>query len=147
MSGILVGVDGSGHSQRALDWAIREAVVRHAPLTVLTVNQVPASAWTGAPVTYPQDESTEAQLSRAAQDAADKSLAQLGESRPASVTVRSVTGSPAAALISASSDADLIVVGSRGAGGFTRLLLGSVSTQVAHHAHCPVVIIPAELAS
>ena len=147
MSGILVGVDGSGHSQRALDWAIREAAVRRAPLTVLVVNQVPISSWSGAPITYPQDKTAEAQLFRAAQEAADKALAQLGDARPESVIVRSVTGSPAGALVSAAQDADLVVVGSRGAGGFTRRLMGSVSSQVAHHAHCPVVIIPAEQAS
>ena len=55
-----------------------------------------------------------------------------------------VSGTPAHELLSAAKDADLIVVGSRGAGGFTRLLMGSVSTQVSHHAHCPVVVIPPE---
>jgi hypothetical protein len=47
-----------------------------------------------------------------------------------------------AELIEASEDADLLIVGSRGAGGFTRLMMGSVSSQVSHHAHCPVVIVP-----
>lgn len=51
---------------------------------------------------------------------------------------------PAHELLSAAKDADMIVVGSRGTGGFTRLLMGSVSTQVSHHAHGPVVIIPPE---
>ena len=72
-------------------------------------------------------------------------LKQVGEeSRPPSVTVRAVTGLPAEELLNAAADADMIVVGSRGAGGFKRLLLGSVSTQVTHHAHCPVVVIPAD---
>ena len=54
MPGIIVGVDGSGHSRRALDWAIHEAAIRHAPLTVLTVQQVMRSFWAG-PMLYPED--------------------------------------------------------------------------------------------
>jgi nucleotide-binding universal stress UspA family protein len=60
------------------------------------------------------------------------------------VTVRAATGLPAEALLEAAADADMLVVGSRGAGGFKRLLMGSVSTQVTHHAPCPVVVIPDE---
>jgi nucleotide-binding universal stress UspA family protein len=55
--------------------------------------------------------------------------------------VRAVTGFPAEELIKASGDADLLVVGSRGAGGFAKLIMGSVSDQVMHHAHCPVVVV------
>lgn len=65
------------------------------------------------------------------------------EARPPSVNIRSVSGVPAEQLLKAAADADMLVVGSRGAGGFARLLLGSVSSQVVRHAHCPVVVIPA----
>ena len=58
------------------------------------------------------------------------------------MTVRAVSGIAAQELINASQDADLVVVGSRGGGGFSELMLGSVSTQVVHHAKCPVVVIP-----
>jgi nucleotide-binding universal stress UspA family protein len=68
----------------------------------------------------------------------------LGESRPDPVTVRAVSGFPAKELIEASRDADLVVVGSRGAGGFAKLMVGSVSSQVVEHAHCPVVVVPSE---
>jgi nucleotide-binding universal stress UspA family protein len=70
----------------------------------------------------------------------DKLASQIGGERPA-VTVVGVNGVPAEELIKAGADADLLVVGSRGSGGFGRLLLGSVSSQVTHHATCPVVVV------
>jgi nucleotide-binding universal stress UspA family protein len=57
--------------------------------------------------------------------------------------VRAVSGVPAEELVKASRDSDLVVVGSRGGGGFARLLMGSVSSQVVHHAACPVTVVPA----
>lgn len=142
MSGIIVGVDGSAHSRRALEWAVHEAAVRHTPLTVLTVNQAVAGYFT-SPVAYPGDPERARHALEAAQQETDSVLAQTdADSRPPSVTVRAVTGLPAEELLSAAAGADMIVVGSRGAGGFKRLLLGSVSTQLTHHAHCPVVVIP-----
>jgi nucleotide-binding universal stress UspA family protein len=144
MSGILVGIDGSGHSTRALEWAAREAAVRKVPLTVLTVYQT-AVGYGGHAVGYVGDEVLAEQARQAAEEQADKVLAELDEaSRPAAVTVRGVAGLAADELLGASAGADMIVVGSRGAGGFRKLLLGSVASQVTHHAHVPVVIIPAE---
>jgi nucleotide-binding universal stress UspA family protein len=140
MSGITVGVDGSGHSQGALEWAVREAAIRHEPLTVLTVHQVAASGWGGV-VVYPEDQDFAEQARKAAQDAADRAVERLGEPERPAVTVLSLIGTPAEELVEASRDADLVVVGSRGAGGFTRLMMGSVSSQVAEHAHCPVTVV------
>jgi len=54
MPGIVVGVDGSADSQSALEWAMTHAVLEHAPITVLAVHQVAATAWTGDPIIYPQ---------------------------------------------------------------------------------------------
>lgn len=141
MSGITVGIDGSDHSVRALEWAANEAAVRHAPLTVLTVHLVPQSGWTGNPIILPQDAEEVAKERQAAEEMTLKVTSQLGEARPASVTVRAVNGFPARELIEASRGADLMVVGSRGAGGFAKLVAGSVSSQVVHHAHCPVVVV------
>ena len=144
MPGIIVGIDGSARSRQALEWAVNEAAVRHAPLTVLTVHQA-AAGFFASHVTYPGDQGLTRQAQELAQKETDLVLDKVDEeSRPPSVTVRAVNGLPAEELIRESADADMIVVGSRGAGGFARLLLGSVSTQVTHHAHCPVVVIPAD---
>jgi nucleotide-binding universal stress UspA family protein len=121
---------------------MREAAVRGAALTVIAVVPTMASAWTGDPVRMAEGEEAVQHARRAANDAVAKSAAEIGESQPASVQVKASSGLPAQALIEASQDADLVVVGSRGVGGFTSLLLGSISNQVAHHAACPVVIVP-----
>jgi nucleotide-binding universal stress UspA family protein len=143
MPGITVGVDGSAHSRRALEWAAREAGLRGAALTVLAVHQVAGNHWTGSPELYPGDQAVTEAMRQAAEEAVQKAVSQVGEPGPASVTVRAVSGLAAQELVAASADADLIVVGSRGGGGFARLLLGSVSSQVVSHAACPVVVIPA----
>lgn len=142
MSRIIVGIDGSSHSQVAPEWAMREAVIRRVPLTVVTVEQVAASGWHGL-VVFPADEHFLAEARTAALDLVEKVTQQLDQSAPP-VTVQAIFGLPAERLIEASQDADLLVVGSRGTGGFTRLMLGSVSSQVAHHAHCPVVVVPGD---
>lgn len=143
MPGIVVGMDGSDHSRRALEWAIREAGLRGAALTVLAVHQVAGNHWTGNPEIYPADQPATEAVRRAAEDAVQQAVSQAGAPGPASVTVRAVSGLPAQELVAASSDADLVVVGSRGGGGFAKLVLGSVSNQVASHAACPVAVIPA----
>jgi nucleotide-binding universal stress UspA family protein len=142
MSGIIVGFDGSVHAQRALEWAVKEAAVRDEPLTVLTVWRTAVGYW-GAPVMYPGDKESADNARAAAQDAVEKAMAAVGD-KPASVRVRAVSGIAAAELVAESAGADLLVIGSRGTGGFARLLLGSVATQVTHHAHCPVVVVPDE---
>ena len=144
MPGIIVGIDGSDHSRRALQWAVNEAAVRHAPLTVLTVSQAVAG-FGGRPVEYPGDSDRTSQAREAAQKQTDSIIESAGtESRPSSVSVQAVTGFPVEELIRASANADMIVVSSRGAGGFKRLRVGSVANQLTHHAHCPVVVIPAD---
>jgi nucleotide-binding universal stress UspA family protein len=141
MPGIIVGIDGSSHSVRALEWALNEAASKHARLTVLTVHSVAVSGWSGNPILAPGDAEDQERARQAAEEMTLKAASQLGEAKPASVTVRAIIGFPAEVLIKASGDADLLVVGSRGAGGFTKLIMGSVSSQVVHHARCPVVVV------
>ena len=144
MPGITVGIDGSDGAHRALEWAMKQAAAHHAPLTVATVHEVPASGWTGNPVILPSDEPAVEKARHAAEESVAKTAARLGESQPRSVTVRAVNGFAAQELIEASRYADLLVVGSRGGGGFARLMMGSVSDQVVHHAYCPVVVVPGQ---
>jgi nucleotide-binding universal stress UspA family protein len=142
VSGIIVGVDGSDHSRRALGWAMHEAVLRQVPLTVMTVRQEPARPATGIYWGVHSESSFDPETARAAvQDLADKVANETGETAP-EVTVNVAAGDAAEELVRASRDADMLVVGSRGSGGFARLLMGSVSSQVTHHAVCPVVVIP-----
>lgn len=143
MSGIVVGVDGSDHSHRALIWAMRQAASQHVPLTVLAVRPDLARPATGiywGVHAYPEDSHNPDVAQKAVGQIVEQARSEIGETAP-QVTVNVVTGDPAEELITASHDADLIVVGSRGSGGFASLLLGSVSSKVAHHAASPVVVI------
>src|SRR5215469_16384422 len=141
MPGIIVGVDGSGHSQRALEWAMKEAAIRHTRLTVLTVHEAIRGYYTSM-VVYSDDPARVEEAQQAAQAEAKEVLAGLDGPHPESVTVRAVQGFPVEELVNAGRDADMIVLGSRGAGGFARLLMGSVASQVVQHAQCPVLIVP-----
>jgi nucleotide-binding universal stress UspA family protein len=138
MAGIVVGVDGSPQSQNALEWALNESALRKAALTVVAVTPAAASIW-GITGEFDPAEEIQERVQHAAQEIVDKAVAHHGGQ---SVTVRTVNGVPADELIKASEGADLLVVGARGVGGFRRLVMGSVSSQVSHHAHCPVVIVP-----
>jgi len=139
--GIVVGIDGSDNSRKALEWAVREAGVRGAPLTVVAVHEVASNHWTGDPETYASDRPETEMVREAAKEAVQKAVSQVGEPQPTSITVHTVSGLPAQELVAASAGADLLVVGSTGGGGFSRMVLGSVTSQVASHAESPVVVI------
>ena len=134
---IVVGVDGSACSLAALRWAVDEAKLRNAGLRVVHAWSYPhVSTYHEAAhvMRLPLAESAEALVERVVDQVTEKA----GDVEVASEVVES----PAAeALIEAAADASLLVVGSRGLGGFRGLLLGSVSQQCAHHAPCPVVIV------
>ncbi|HEX3713509.1 MAG TPA: universal stress protein [Trebonia sp.] len=140
--GIVVGVDGSPNSERALDWAMKLATSLQAPLTVIAVHEVPKSYWGNIPVKGAADEWVVENLDHAVNEMTQKAATRLGDAGPASVTVRAVSGFVVKELVDASQDADMVVVGARGASGFTRLLMGSVSSEVVQHSACPVVIVP-----
>jgi nucleotide-binding universal stress UspA family protein len=144
MPGIVVGVDGSPNSERALDWAMRQAAAVHAPLTVITVHEVPKSYWGGIPVVGPADEALLGTLRQAAEQMTHKAADRLGDHEPASVAVRAVNGFVVKELVDASRDADMLVLGARSHSGFARLLLGSASGEIVQHSACPVVIVPGE---
>jgi len=146
MPGILVGVDGSDHSRRALSWAMREAAAHQVPLTVMAVHQEaprPATQIYWNVPTLPEG-SLDPELARTAvRQWVDKVADEDGQTEP-EIIVDVRTGDAAEELVSASHDADLLVVGSRGSGIWAQLLMGSVSSKVVHHAACPIVVIPGD---
>jgi nucleotide-binding universal stress UspA family protein len=141
MQRIVVGIDGSEGARRALEWAVAEAQLRDASLVVVHAWVEPPAVAVGSVVSASgaQPAIFEELAERTARDAV-ASVDTGGVTQ--GVETRVVAGAPAHALLEAGKDADLVVVGSRGLGGFTGLLLGSVSAQVAHHATCPVLIVP-----
>ena len=135
---IVVGVDGSVPSKQALDWAAREALRRRVPLEVV-------HAWTVPPSFYADDGlSRRAPFEAAARAVLDDAVGSLAafDLVPADVRPTLVDGDAAPALLEAAAAGDLLVVGSRGHGGFLGLLLGSVSQRCVFHAPCPVAIVP-----
>jgi len=143
MGTIAVGVDASGGSLAALEWAASEARLRGDDLRVVTAWLVPTMAF-GAPGFGPiVAEGLDAEFEGAARAALEKAIEGLGAAGEGIHIERVVAhGQASHVLIEAAKDAALLVVGSRGHGGFAGLLLGSVSQQCAHHAPCPVVIVP-----
>ena len=147
---IVVGVDGSPGSLAALRFALVEARLRGASVAIVhawlvpLVNGLPGPVLAGVPVEYgmPIDELREAVRESAEQSLGDALRELAEEAEGVEVEWQAVEGPPAKTLFEAAAGADLLVVGSRGHGGFKGLLLGSVSQQCAHHAPCPVVIVP-----
>lgn len=140
---ILVGVDGSDGSRQALRWALHEAQVRRGVLAPVVAWESPFDVGFGQTemVYVPVDE---AKIAAGAQQRLDDLLHQVaGPQVPVEVDAAVVHGEAAQVLCDGSADAALLVVGSRGHGSFTRLLLGSVSAKCAQHSRCPVVVVPA----
>jgi nucleotide-binding universal stress UspA family protein len=133
---IVVGVDGSETSHRALDWALEEGRARKAGVEVVHAWNVPALAVPALTNAYCPFDDAARRIVKKALEQADTS----GLSMPVRPVAR--RGSGAEVIVRLADGADLVVVGSRGLGGFKGLLLGSVSHQVTHHAPCPVVVVP-----
>lgn len=138
-SRIVVGFDGSEPAQRALEWAAEEAKLRGSRLDIVAAWEV-----TNTVYAYGYMPNLAPSFEEETRDAAEKLLAERAEEiRKAGVEVvtQARHGQAADELAEAAKDAALLVVGSRGHGGFAGLLLGSVSAQLAHHAPCPLVIV------
>jgi nucleotide-binding universal stress UspA family protein len=133
---IVVGVDGSGSSKAALEWAAVQARYSGRHLVAVATWEWPNSF--GAPVMWPENVSFEADARLMLERSIDEVL---GPEHRSDVTQLVLHGHPAPTLVEQSRRASLIVVGSRGHGEFAGMLLGSVSEHLATHAHCPVVII------
>jgi nucleotide-binding universal stress UspA family protein len=148
---IVVGVDGSEASNKALSWALAEARLRGDTVVALHAWALPYPAPTALPgaLLAPVEPgmAVEGGMADALRKGAEDLLAHaVSRAGPAGVTIeqRLVEAPAATALIEEAKGAELLVVGSRGHGGFAGLLLGSVSQQCANHAPCPVVIVRAD---
>jgi nucleotide-binding universal stress UspA family protein len=134
---IVAGVDGSDSSRAALAWAVRQAALTGAKIDAVCAWQIPAADDYGYAMTLAIPD-----LEKAAVSELTQAIAGVADSAP-EVEIRPlvVQDNPAQALLDCAKGADLLVVGSRGHGGFTGALLGSVGQHCAQHAQCPVVII------
>jgi nucleotide-binding universal stress UspA family protein len=138
MSAIVVGVDGSPGARAALRVAVEEAALRHAQLRVLCAWEIPTAIPGGVvpPLALGDFEAR-------AREIVDDAVVEASRLDPDVDCARATPhGQAAACLVEAAGPGDLIVVGTRGRGGFAGLVLGSVSQQVVHHARCPVLVVP-----
>jgi nucleotide-binding universal stress UspA family protein len=139
MSHIVVGVDGSEGSKPALRFAVEEAALRGDSVRAVCVWQVPVALYAGSAYAATIEPKIYSDTSR---DAARQQIDEVvGSGAKAEVELVVREGGAAHVLVEESADAAMLVVGSRGHGGFAGLLLGSVSQQCATHARCPVTIV------
>lgn len=140
--GIIVAVDGSAASLEATRWAALEAGLRNVPLTLVHVlPYVEVSPWVDLPIPPEFWEKRDRRGEKTVANA--RHVAEAALDRPPRIDIegRVASGAPVRTLVDLSKDADMLVVGCRGLGGVRRLLLGSVSSGVVHHAHCPVTVV------
>jgi nucleotide-binding universal stress UspA family protein len=130
---IVVGVDGSQHGNAALVWAVEEAKVHKGEITAVFAWQMP---FIGIPGAFDRDE-----MEKLSKTFVEEAVHFVIPDEPIPITKLVAQGDVSASLIEAAKDADLLVLGSRGRGGFAGLKLGSVSQECVQHAACPVVII------
>jgi nucleotide-binding universal stress UspA family protein len=137
---IVVGTDGSENSLSAVRWALREAAIRKVPVDVI-------HSWHFTPMIDPMGIAIippTADMQAAAQKVLAGVMSKVNaDVKGVQVNELVAQGSPATTLLHAGRDAEMLVVGRRGHGGFIGLMLGSVATQIVHHAPCPVVVVSA----
>ncbi|WP_073949138.1 universal stress protein [Streptomyces kebangsaanensis] len=133
---VVVGVDGSPSSYAALRWAVRYAQLVDGVVEAVYAWDTPSDVGWAGPAIDPEFD-----LEQARERFAEELRAVFTDERPAGVREHLVEGDPSEVLIRASQGAEVLVVGSRGRGGFARAMLGSVSQRCAQHAACPVVVV------
>lgn len=143
-TGIVVGVDGSAESDAAIRWATGEAVMRRAPLTLVHALAPMVTSWPIGPVQASITEWQEDNAQQVLDKAAKTVQSCAAQSELSGVHTEVLRSAIVPALIEASEDKQMVVVGSHGTGALGRVLLGSVSTGLLHHARCPVAVIHAD---
>ncbi|MEU1210927.1 universal stress protein [Streptomyces sp. NPDC005790] len=138
MGRIVVGVDGSDASIKALRWAVRQAELTGDTVEAVNSWEYPATSWASMMPGMPEDFDPQAVATVALTEALEEAL---GAEGAAAVEKIVVIGNPAQTLLERSRGANLLVVGARGYSGFKATLLGSVSLHVAQHATCPVTVV------
>jgi nucleotide-binding universal stress UspA family protein len=149
MSGrVVVGIDGSENAKKATRWAAKEAELRGSKLELVSAWQIPIYGYSyGYGIAAISEEMVKSLAKNAEDDLAAASAQARTEARDVEIETIAAEGQAANVLLEVSKGADLLVVGSRGLGGFRELLLGSVSQQCAQHASCPVVIVRHDVAA
>jgi nucleotide-binding universal stress UspA family protein len=140
MSRVVVGVDGSPGAGAALAFALEEARLRNLPLRIVSASEVPPVEYAGATFVPTPDLVEGAELK--ANTVLAEAMDSLGPDPGVEIEPVAVQGHPATVLVEQAEGAALLVVGSRGLGGVSSLLLGSVSQSVAHHSTGPLAIVP-----
>lgn len=138
MGRIVVGVDGSDSSVKALHWAVRQAELTGATVEAVNSWEYPATSWASMMPGMPEDFDPQALATVSLTEALEEAL---GAEVAAAVSKVVVIGNPAQALLDRAQGADLLVVGARGHTGLKATLLGSVSLHVTQHAPCPVTVV------
>ena len=139
---VVVGIDGSDTAKSAARWAAKEAEVRGMKLELVSAWEIPVYSYAfGYAIAAIPEELQKGLVARAEEALASALQDARSEARGVEMETIVVQGQAANALLEVSEGANLLVVGSRGLGGFRELLLGSVSQQCAHHSSCPVVIV------
>ncbi|BAG20635.1 MULTISPECIES: universal stress protein [Streptomyces] len=138
MGRIVVGVDGSDSSIKALHWAVRQAELTGATVEAVNSWEYPATSWASMMPGMPEDFDPQALATVSLNEALEEAL---GAGGAAGVSKVVVIGNPAQALLDRAQGADLLVVGARGHTGLKATLLGSVSLHVTQHAPCPVTVV------
>jgi nucleotide-binding universal stress UspA family protein len=149
VAAVVVGVDGSEGAKGALRWALEEGRLREWPVRAVHAWMFGYSGgsvagypyWGGSPGSLASLGADRSDLQRAAEDLLERALAEVADADDVQIERQVLEGGAAEVLVRIATPVDLLVVGSRGHGGFASLLLGSVSQQCIHHAACPVVVV------